>query len=285
MDQNEVMRLNALSERQLFIDDLQRDYGLAPVAAEVLYERVTTFSQATHPNSRSPYQIIVTAVKKGEPAGKPIKFCQKTSVLITIIHPDDLAVRKQHGIAAERRARLLRINDEAVQQDAALSMEQNAHILGTSKSTIKRDKKHLLNMDIHLQTRGEVESIGPCQTHKAKAVSLLLQGYSLADTARRMDHCPESIVRYWEAFGSVAYLHEKGLSPLTIRKLVSLSERVVNEYLKLVAQAITEGNTQQLQQVTARYRDLDDLKKKNRPPRLHRKTTGAPSHHQRRRSR
>ena len=277
MDQGEVMRLTALSERQLFIDNLQNDYGLAPVEAEVLYDRVTTFSQMSHPDSRAHNQIIVIAVKKGEPAGKPIKYCEKVSVRISIIHPDDLSVRRKHGILAERQARLLRICEEAIQQDAVLTLEQLAHLLGTSRSTIKRAKQRLLERDIILQTRGEIESIGPCQTHKAKAVSYLLKGFSLEDTARRMAHSPESIARYWEAFGSVAYLHEKGFSPLTIRKLVNLSERVVAEYIELVEQAIREGNSDKLRQVTARYRDLDAMRKKGGLAKaVHRKRRGPP---------
>jgi hypothetical protein len=277
MDQGEVMRLTALSERQLFIDDLKNDYGLAPVEAEVLYDRITTFSQLSHPDSRANNQIIVTAVKKGEPAGKPIKYCKKIGVLITIIHPDDLSVRRRYGIIAERQARLLRICEEAMQQDAVLTLEQLAHLLGTSKSTIKRAKQHLLASEITLPTRGEIESIGPCQTHKAKAVACLLKGFSLEDTARRLVHSPESIARYWDAFGAVAYLHEKGFSPLTIRKLVNLSERVVTEYVGLVEQTIENGSSEQLRQVTARYRDLDELRKKGGLAKaVHRKRRGLP---------
>ncbi len=286
MDQGEVLRLNALSERQLFIDDLQKDYGLAPVEAEVLYDRVSVFSQWTHPDSRAHNQIVITAVKKGEPAGKPIKYCEKVGVLITVLHSDDLAVRRKHGVVAERQARLLRVCEEAVQQGAVLSLEQLAYIFCTSKSTIKRDKQRLLAREIILPTRGEIESIGPCQTHKAKAVSYLLKGYSLEETARRMGHCPESVVRYWEAFGTVAYLHEKGFSPLTIRKLVNLSERVVNEYIGLVEQAITEGNTEQLRQVTTRYRDLDAIRQRGGLARaVHRKRRGPPLRTRRRRFR
>jgi len=286
MDQGEAMRQTALSERQLFIDNLQNDYGLAPVEAEVLYDRVTTFSQMSHPDSRAHNQIIVTAVKKGEPAGKPIKYCEKIGVLITVLHPDDLSVRRKHGIVAERQSRILRICEEAIQQDAALSLEQLAHIFCTSKSTIKRDKQRLLAREITLPTRGEIESIGPCQTHKAKAVANLLKGYSLEDTARRMAHCPESVARYWEAFGAVAYLHEKGFSPLTIRKLVNLSERVVNEYIELVEQAVTDGNTGQLRQVTARYRDLDAIRQRGGLARaVHRKRGGPPLRIRRRRPR
>jgi len=286
MDQGEVLRQNALSERQLFIDDLQKDYGLAPVEAEVLYDHVSNFTQMSHPDSRAHNQIVIPAVKKGEPAGKPIKYCEKINVFLTVLHQDDLAVRRKHGVVTERQARLLRVCEEAVQQDAVLSLEQLAHIFCTSKSTIKRDKQRLLAREITLPTRGEIESIGPCQTHKAKAVSNLLKGYSLEDTARRMAHCPESIVRYWEAFGAVAYLHEKGFSLLTIRRLVNLSERVVNEYIGLVELAITDGNTEQLRQVTARYRDLDALRQKGGlAPAVHRKRRGPPLRMRRRRAR
>lgn len=266
MDQEEVERLTNLSEKQLLIDDLKTDYGLSHVEADALYDKITVFGESYHPGERSKSQIVKTVVAIGQSAGKPIKLCKKVEVLLTVLSEEDIEIRRMHGIKAERRARELRLSAEAVEQGGVLSAEQLAHILCVSKSTIKRDRAVLALQGIAIPTRGEIEDIGPGQTHKAKAIEfVVLKGFSYTETARKIHHSPESIARYVEAFGAVAFLTSEGYSPLLIRKVTKISERVIREYLQILEQARADGFGDRVDAIIARFKELYEIKKKMMP--------------------
>jgi len=265
MDQGEIERLSNLSEKQFFVDDLKCDFGLSPVEADTLYHRITAFNHDYHSADRAKNQIIITVVTRGEPAGKPVKDCRKTETRLTMMADEDLEIRHLHGTKAERRARELRMCEEALEQNGVLTQEQLAHILCVSRSTVKRDKKALARQGITLPTRGEVEDIGPGRSHKARAVELVLKGHTFTEASRKIDHCPESVDRYFEAFSAVTFLREEGYPVPLIRKVTKISERVIKEYIDIMDEAKASGLEDGIERAIARFRDLYEIKKKMVP--------------------
>jgi len=173
MNQEYFERLVDKSDRQLFINDLNTGFGLSKVEAEALYDRITLFNRDYYDGSRGPCQITKTVVALGEPAGKPIKYCRMVSVNLTIYHEEELEIRQEHGIAAERRNKELRLCDEAIEQGGVLTQEDLAFLLGTSLSTIKRDDAYLRKQGIALLTRGMVEDIGRGVSHTIRKITKL----------------------------------------------------------------------------------------------------------------
>ncbi len=254
MNQEELERLVNKSDRQLFINDMNADFGLSKVEAEALYDRITQFNREYYDGSRGPGQVMRTVVALGEPAGKPIKFCRKVSVNLTIYHEEDLEIRQRHGIGSERRNKELRLCEEAIEQGGVLTQEDLAMLLGTSLSTIKRDDAYLMRQGISLPTRGMVEDIGRGVSHKTRAVELYLKNYSLSEIARKMAHSPSSVNRYLESFSVVAFLHKESYQVLTIRKITKLSERVIKEYIDLIERAESEGYTDRINQLLDQFK-------------------------------
>lgn len=261
MNQEYLERLVNKSERQLFINDLNAGFGLSRVEAEALYNRITLFNRDYYEGSRGPGQITKTVVALGEPAGKPIKYCRMVSVNLTIYHDGDIEVLQRHGIAAERRNKELRLCDEAIEQGGVLTQEDLAMLLGTSLSTIKRDDAYLRKQGIALLTRGMVEDIGRGVSHKTKAVELYLKNYSLSEIARRMAHAPSSVNRYLESFSVVAFLYMESYPLLTIRKITKLSERLIKEYISLIARAASDGYADRINQLLDRFKVNEPFKK------------------------
>jgi transcriptional regulator with XRE-family HTH domain len=261
MNREELERSINKSDRQLFINDLNTGFGLSQVEAEALYERITLFNRDYYEGSRAPGQITRTVVALGEPAGKPIKYCQLVSTNLTILHGQDTEIRQKFGIAAERRYKEMRLCDEAIEQGGVLTQEDLAILLGTSLSTIKRDDAYLLKQGISLLTRGTVEDIGRGVSHKAKAVELYLKNYTLSEIARKMGHSPSSVNRYLEDFEVVAFLHRESYPLLTIKKITKLSERLIKEYITLIERAEREGYSDRLDQLLDHFKVSRPFKK------------------------
>ena len=174
----------------------------------------------------------------------------------------NIEIRQKYGIAAERRAKKLRLCDEAIylDQGGVLTQEDLANLLGTSLSTIKRDDAYLMKQDVSLLTRGMVEDIGRGVSHKTKAVVLYLKNYTLSEIARKMAHSPSSMNRYLEDFLVVAFLHRVSYPLLTIRKITKLSERLIKEYIGLIERAESEGYKDRLSQLLDPFKVNEPLK-------------------------
>ncbi len=261
MDQEELERLVNKSDRQLFINELNFGFGLSVIEAEALYDRITLFNRDYYDGYRGPGQITKTVVALGEPAGKPLKYCRMVSVNLTIDHDEDIENRQKHGIAVERRNKELRLCDEAIEEGGVLTQEDLALLLGTSLSTIKRDDAYLRKQGVAMLTRGMVEEIGRGVSHKTKAVELYLKNYSLSEIARRMAHSPSSVKRYLESFSVVAFLHKESYPLLTIREITKLSERLIEEYISLIAGAESDGYTDRINQLLDRFKVNEPFKK------------------------
>ena len=88
----------------------------------------------------------------------------------------DREVLRQHGAVAMRRAKLMRIAEEAREQGGVLTQEDLGVLLGCDERTIRRDITVLHVQGIHVPTRGYVQDIGPTLSHKGLAIRHWLEG-------------------------------------------------------------------------------------------------------------
>ena len=154
----------------------------------------------------------------------------------------DLDVLSEYGVAAVRKARILRYAEEAYDQGALFTHEDLASLLTVSERTIQRDVKEYEAQGIVVPTRGYIKDIGSAVSHKTKAVKLLLQGLQPSEVARKMHHSIRSVERYLQSFERVVYLSEKGFSNAEIRYSVGISEKLVEEYMQLYNRFKEEGS-------------------------------------------
>lgn len=219
--------------------ELERDYGLSVIESRALEQRVGEFVDtyvSQDPEAKSHGQVWYQAVKLGERAGKPVRYCQTVSVSLTLIHPSDAEILEANGSPALRRVRLVRLCGEAYRQGGVLSHEDLSLLLAVDTSTIRRLVKQCKAAGERPMTRGIADDIGPAVSHKERVIQLCFRGFLAAGIATRTGHSLGSVERYLTDFSRVVALSRQQVSTETICRLTSLSMPVVTRYLKLAKQ-------------------------------------------------
>lgn len=246
MEQNAIERLQTKSPEEAIIEQISRDFNLAPFMARTQFEQMRQYFERYLGLKHDVGQMTFLAVSADAPPGCPIAECKQVAVALTLDSPDDLeALRK--GVASLRRSKIQRLTLEAQEQGALLTQEDLARLLCASRSTIKRDIAHLRAQGIEIPTRGQIKDIGKGVSHKTYIVRDWLAGYTFSQIKQRRWHSVRSIERYCTDFQRVVHLHSRGLSIADIRISTGLSERLIGEYLDLYRVAGPDnGQLQQL---------------------------------------
>lgn len=236
MEQSAIERLQAKSPEEAIIEQISRDFNLAPLMARTQFEQMRKYLAQYFELARDVGQMTFLALSGDNPPGRPIAACQRIAVTLTLDSADDLAALGQ-GIAALRRSKIQRLTREAQEQGALLTQEDLARLLCASCSTVKRDIAQLRAAGIEVPTRGQVKDIGQGVSHKGQIVQDWLAGYTFSQIKQRRWHSIPSVERYCSDFQRVLRLHERGLKIVDIRLGTGLSERLVKEYLALYEEA------------------------------------------------
>jgi len=246
MEQNAIERLVAKSPAEAIIDQIGRDFNLAPFMARTYFEQMQRYFEQYLNRERDVGQMTFLALSATNPPGRAVADCERLAITLTLDHADDLVALAQ-GLAALRRSKIQRLTREAHEQGALLTQEDLARLLCTSRSTIKRDIAHLRAAGTAVPTRGQVKDIGRGVSHKTQIVGDWLAGYTFSQIKSRRWHTVDSIARYCSAFQRVVRLHVHGLAVAEIRRGTGLSERLIGEYLALYAAA--EPDNERLNQL------------------------------------
>jgi transposase len=236
MEENAVDRLEAKSPEEAIIDRISRDFNLAPFMARTQFEQMRRYFEQYLGLKRDVGQMTMLALSSDNPPGRPVAECKRVPINLSIDTGDDLVALRQ-GVADLRRSKIQRLTREAQDQCALLTQEDLARLLCTSRSTIKRDIAQLRSEGVDVPTRGQIKDIGKGVSHKTWIVSDWLAGYTFSEIHRRRRHALGSIERYCMDFQRVARLHAHGLSTAEIRVSSGLSERLIQEYLRLLEEA------------------------------------------------
>jgi hypothetical protein len=200
-------------------------------------------------------QILLLVVAAGEPAGKPLEQCQKVTVRLTLdAGQEDFQLRLAHGVEGLRRARILRVTEEAREQGGLLSYEDLAfRLFNCGVRTIVRDVQAIRRRELDVPTRGQQQDIGPGQTHRVQAVRLYLQGLEPNEIARRLYHTLASIENYITTFARVVILVGRRYSDDEIAFVIRRSSPLVAAYRKLYDEYQAKPTAQRrLQEILAR---------------------------------
>lgn len=232
MEQNAIERLQAKSVEEAIIDQIGRDFNLAPFMARTHFEQMQRYFERYLGLTRDVGQATFLALSAANPPGQAVADCERVAVTLTLDSADDLEALRQ-GVATLRRSKIQRLTREAQEQGALLTQEDLARLLCASRSSIKRDIVHLRREGTNVPTRGQIKDIGRGVSHKTLIVSDWLAGYTFSQIKDRRWHALTSIERYCRDFQRVARLYAHGLSIAEIRRSTGLSERLIGEYLAL----------------------------------------------------
>ena len=129
---------------------------------------------------------------------------------------------------------------QADEQGGCLTNAEMAILLKISAPTVSNyvrtwEAEH----DTLIPRRGTIHDLGPSLTHKKQIIRrLFLEGKSVQETQRETFHSPEAIHRYIQTFRQVLLCRQKGLSSKEMAFAVKISERLVEEYQKLIDEMI-----------------------------------------------
>ncbi len=211
--------------------------------ADLLVERFLTLVKEYSPDSvgLEPGQIAWLAVDVNAPPtrGRTMALTQMRSVILTLVHPDDLRRRKEgekwRDIFPDVVASLFQ---EAYEQCAVLAIPDIVALCGCCYSTAQRararwEKRH----DELLPTRGTIHDLGSRPTHKVQIINLYLQGLNSTEIGRATRHVPECVDRYVDDFERVLMLYRKLGKARSIPKMAfytNMSEGLVREYVAII---------------------------------------------------
>ena len=232
MDENAIARLQAKSPEEAIIEQIGRDFNLAPFMARTQFEQMRRYFERYLGLERDVGQMTFLAISGDTPPGRPIAESERVPINLTVDSPNDLEALR-HRVAALRQSKVQRMTEEAQEQGALLTQEDLARLLCTSCSTIKRDIAQLRAAGVHVPTRGQIKDIGKGVSHKTHIIGDWLAGYTFSEIEQRRQHSLHAIERYCADFQRVVRLHARGLSIAEIRISTGLSERLIGEYLDL----------------------------------------------------
>jgi biotin operon repressor len=248
MEESAIERLQAKSPEEAIVEQISRDFNLAPFMARTQFEQMQRYFEHYFGLERDVGQMTMLAVSAETPPGRPIAECQRVPINLTVDASDDLEALR-HGVAALRRSKIQRLAREAQEQGALLTQEDLARLLCASRSTIKRDVAQLRAAGVDVPTRGQIKDIGKGVSHKTQIIRDWLAGFTYSQIKQRRWHSISSIDRYCSDFQRVVRLHRRSLSVADIRISSGLSDRLIAEYLELYAEA--EPQNEQLQRLLA----------------------------------
>lgn len=257
MDEQMVARQATKTVEHHFVRTLIEEFQFAPrVAQAVLAEAQESLLAAGKEPGRGQVRVILTRRQAGH--GQCLDKTASQEVLWTInAGAEDQQILTAHGREALRRARIVRVLDEALDQGAAATQEDLALALNVGLRTIKRDCSALAAQGVYLPTRGHLQGIGRGQTHKALIVGRWLRGETYDQLILSTRHSLTCIRRYILSFVRIVELHEQGFSLNQIARLVEHSEALVQEYLAVYHQNDSSACRERLAEQLTRLRQAD----------------------------
>jgi len=245
----ELQRLDSKTLDARFLTEIRNGLNCSPFEAEAVLDVVKEvyFPFIDEESVKAPPgKVTLIAVSADEPAGKSVVDCEKQSVCLTIHRgtEDDQILQKQ-GAAGFRQARILDLCQEALSQGALLTREDLAYrVFFVSPRTITRDLNVLreVHPDVMIPLRSTVHDIGPVLTHRTKIVRLALEGKTMTQICRIMQHSPQAVNNYLATFVRCVHLKRRDMQVGQIAFLLRRGKALVQQYLDIMTECESDKN-------------------------------------------
>jgi hypothetical protein len=169
---------------------------------------------------------------------KSLKETPQVPIILDLVTDDDLqALANGTSFPDIRRRRHARLLDQTMAQGGVLAQTDLAALTLTSEEVVRKDIIQVQQAeDRRLPHRGSVQDIGPTLSHKVEVARLLEAGYLEPEICRKLHpvHDLRSVERYAQHYKNVLKLLDHGFAPSEISSILSLSIRLVNDYIQIV---------------------------------------------------
>lgn len=241
-------RLNCKTLDDRFRVEITQGLNCSPFEAEAVLQVVKEvyfpFLDGTVPEV-PPGKISLVAVGADEPAGKPVRDCQKQAVCLTLHRGAEDDRLLMESPAVFRQTKIPDLCQQALSQGALLTVEDLAfRVFFVSTRTISRDLVQLRKTEPQnvIPLRSTLHDIGPVLTHRTEIVRLALEGKTTSQICHIMRHSPEAVANYLSTFTRVAQLKKKQMQPGQIAFLLRRGVSLVQRYLELLQECECDKN-------------------------------------------
>jgi hypothetical protein len=250
VEREELRRMEAKTLDSQFRVILEQGLNCSPFEAEAVVSAVKEvyfpFLEPAVSGGNLPGYVTVVTVDADEPAGKPVRECQKQVVHLQLHRGGaDDALLRQKGPAGFRRARLPDLCQQALSQGGLLTREDLAYrVFFVSTRTISRDLAVLRRQgdEPPIPLRSMVRDIGPVLTHRVQIVRLALEGKTTSEICEDMRHSPEAVANYVSTFTRCAQLAGRGMREGQIAFLLHRGGGLIRSYLRLLEECKDDPN-------------------------------------------
>jgi len=250
-------RAEARSLDAHFTNDIIHGMNCSPFEAQAIRDKVHEVYAPLFDNSDAlkPGQIRLTVIDATAPPNTPLALARQRLVTVTLdAGSEDLEIRRQGGVIALRRRRLVRICEEAFQQGGLLTLEGVADLFNCAVRTLVSDLAALRTQAIIPPLRSTVKDMGRAVTHRALIIEYWLSGLEYSDIAAKTCHSVSSVANYVEKFKRCVALFANGYDLDTVAFVARVSPALA-QALQILYK---EG-----QPAAHRHQELDDSVKKN----------------------
>lgn len=253
--------------RHLFVTEFGYDNKV--LFAEAMIQRILeTLDAFVKPAAMlEPGQLLWMAVVRDghKHAPQAMKETPQVPVVLDLLTDDDLqALSDGQSFVSVRRQRHARLLDQALAQGGVLAQTDLAALTLTSERMVGRDIAHVQQVEKrYLPYRGVVQDVGPTLSHKVEVARLLEAGYLEPEICQLLSpaHDLRSVENYAQSYKNVLKLLERGFAPEEISSILSLSRRLVDQYIQIVKEhhpEIVAGNPHLRQQTDSTESDLPE---------------------------
>jgi len=236
VDQAYINRIKEKTIENQLLNELREGYGYPPTIARSIVTTVQDVLSSPLSQEARIGTLSYLATPSSSGASVKLKDVPFKRVRLTLQADGDPEFLRNHGVGALRRAKILRMTEEAYEQDALLTIEDLATLLCSSVRTIEYDLQYLREQGLAVRTRGQVKGIGLRVSHKAWIVGLYLDGCEMDDLVMKTKHSEQSIENYIERFRRVVILTENQMNEDEIASSLGVSRVLVREYQRLMTE-------------------------------------------------
>jgi len=226
--------------RHLFVTEFGYDNKVlfAEAMIQCILETIDVFVKPL--TILKPGQVLWMAVIRDgrKHAPQAMKETPQVPVVLDLVTDDDLqALSAGESFRNVRRQRHARLLDQALAQGGVLAQTDLAALTLTCEGVVGNDIAHVQQTEgRRLPYRGAVQDIGPTLSHKVEVARLLEAGYLEPEICRMLSpvHDLRSVENYAQSYKNVLKLLERGFAPEEISGILSLSRRLVDQYVQIV---------------------------------------------------
>lgn len=212
--------------------------------AEAMIDRILeTMASFTQPATQlKPGQLLWTAVPDDgrKHTKKRMRDTPQVPVVLDLITDDELAALEAGTeytfVRQQRQARLLK---QARAQGGVLAQSDLAAITLRHRKQVGQDiAAYQKRKGQILPYRGSVQDLGATTTHKVEVIRLLEAGFLEPEICQRLaiPHDLTAVENYVQTYKNMLKLLERGFTPPEIAGILSISRRLVEDYLPIIAE-------------------------------------------------